>query len=319
MKIVVLDGYTLNPGDLGWGGLEKFGDYEIFDRTDRDQIIERSQCAEILLTNKTPIHKSTLDMLPDLKYIGVLATGYNVIDLEETNKRNIVVTNTPDYGKFSVSQMVFALILELTHHVQIHSESVKNGKWSESKDFCFTDYPLIELSGKTMGIIGYGSIGRQTALIAQAFGMKVMAYSRTIKEQSEILNFRWVDLEELIKNSDVISLHCPLTDETKGIINEDRLNKMKPNVILINTARGALIVEEDLAAALEKGTIAGAGLDVMTKEPPSRDNPLFKFDNCIITPHIAWAAKEARERLMNIAIDNLQAFLSGNPINVVRR
>lgn len=317
MKIVVLDGYTLNPGDLSWEDLKEAGNLTVYDRTPDEKILERSQGADILIINKTPLGEDILALLPDLKYIGVLATGYNVVDIEAAKKRKVIVTNIPGYSTKSVAQMAFALLLELCHHVQDHSNTVRSGVWSESKDFCFWNYPLIELDGKTMGIIGFGRIGQQVADIAAAFGMNIVAFSRHRNDQSHRDNFKWCDLDELLENSDVVSLHCPLFPETKGIINKESLGRMKSTAFLINTSRGPLVVDEDLADALNSGVIAGAGLDVLSVEPPDRNNPLLTAKNCIITPHIAWAAKEARIRLMNIAVENLKAFLSGNPVNVV--
>jgi glycerate dehydrogenase len=317
MKIVVLDGYTLNPGDLSWDQFMKLGDVIIYERTPGDKIIERSKDAEILITNKTPLREETLNSLPLVKYIGVLATGYNVVDTAAAKKRGIVVTNIPSYGTSSVAQMTFALILELCHHVQRHSDTVMSGKWSESADFCYWDYPMIELSGKTLGIIGFGNIGGKVGDIATAFGMNIIGSSNPRTDQSERKNFRWAEINELLEQSDIVSIHCPLVPETKGLINAESLKKMKKSAFLINTSRGPIIEEKDLAEALNKGIIAGAGIDVMAVEPPSGDNPLFKAKNCIITPHIAWATKEARTRLMQIAVANLSSFIGGKPVNVV--
>jgi glycerate dehydrogenase len=317
MKIVVLDGYVLNPGDLSWNELKELGDVVVYDRTPLDKILERASGAEILITNKTPITKNTIESLPALKYIGVLATGYNVVDVTAAMEKEIPVTNVPGYGTKAVAQAVFALLLELCNHVQNHSDAVKNGEWSSSKDFCFWNYPLVELSGKTMGIIGFGSIGKQVAEIASAFDMKVLVYSRTMSGENNRKNFTWVELEELLKQSDVVSLHCPLFPETEGIINRQSLKLMKSTAFLINTSRGPLVLEEELAQALNEGVIAGAAIDVMSKEPPEIDNPLFKAKNCIITPHIAWATKEARERLMNIAVDNVKSYINGAIKNAV--
>jgi glycerate dehydrogenase len=319
MKIVVLDGYTLNPGDLNWDGLKKLGEVTIFDRTSAEQVVERSKSAEILFTNKVLLGEEVFAQLPELKYIGVLATGYNVVDVEAAKNRNIVVTNIPTYGTFSVAQMTFALLLELSLHVQAHSDAVHNGDWTNCKDFCFWNYPLIELAGKTMGIIGFGRIGQQVADIATAFGMNTLGYDSYQSNQSHRSNFKWTELDELLKESDFVSLHCPLFPNTKGIINKENLSKMKKSAFLINTSRGPLIVDKDLAEALNDGVIAGAGLDVLSIEPPHADNVLLKAKNCLITPHISWATKEARERLMGIAIDNLKAFLTGNPLNIVNK
>jgi glycerate dehydrogenase len=317
MKIVVLDGYTLNPGDLDWGGLKGLGDVAVYDRTPAELIVERSKGAEILFTNKTPLNEHTFAQLPGLKYIGVLATGYNVVDIEAARLRNITVTNIPTYGTFSVAQMTFAILLELCNHVQEHSNAVHKGHWTNSKDFCFWNYPLIELSGKTMGIIGFGRIGQKVAEIAAAFGMNVLAYDVVKNSQLRQDNFKWAELDVLLAESDVVSLHCPLFPATKGIINKDSLNKMKKTAFLINTSRGPLIVDEDLSAALNNGIIAGAGLDVLSEEPPKAENPLLEAKNCLITPHISWATKDARARLLDIAVDNLKSFIAGKPVNVV--
>jgi glycerate dehydrogenase len=317
MKIVVLDGLTLNPGDLSWDGLYHLGDVEIHDRTFGEQIIERSKGAEILFTNKTPLGEDEFAQLPDLKYIGVLATGYNIVDIEAAKKLNITVTNIPAYSTNSVAQMTFALILELCLHVQEHSNAVHSGDWVNSPDFSFWKTPLIELADKTMGIIGFGSIGQQVAKVAEAFGMKVIAAKSSNSNSGNNTNVKRVDLDELLRVSDIVSLHCPLFPSTKGIINKGNIEKMKKSAFLINTARGPLIVEEDLAEALNSGRIAGAGVDVLSTEPPKADNPLLTAKNCLITPHISWATFEARTRLMNMAVDNLKAFLQGNPINVV--
>ena len=318
MKIVVLDGYTLNPGDLSWDGLRQLGQFKVYERTPADQIFERSEEADILLTNKTVLSGNMLKSLPKLKYAGVLATGYNVIDIDAARKLGIVVTYIPAYGTISVAQMTFALILELCHHVQWHSDSVMNEKWSRSIDFTFSDYPLIELASKTMGIIGFGNIGNKVCDIASAFGMKIIASEKFQSDQSHRNNFTWAGINELLISSDFVSIHCPLTNETEGLININSLRMMKKTAFLINTSRGPIVVEKDLAEALNKGIIAGAGLDVLSVEPPSRENPLLKSKNCIITPHIAWATKEARTRLMNIAVENIKAFLSGSAINVVQ-
>jgi len=317
MKIVVLDGYTLNPGDLSWDELYTLGDVMIYDSTPHDKILERAVGAEILITNKTTLTKEILDNLPDLKYIGVLATGYNIVDTSEAKRRNITVTNVPAYSTMSVAQLTFALLLELCHHVQKHSDSVMNGKWAQSPDFSYSDFPLIELAGKTFGIIGFGTIGKKVADIASVFGMNVIAASRHQTDQSERKNFRWASVNEVMEQADFVSIHCPLLPETKGLINAESLRRMKKSAFLLNTSRGPVVVEEDLAFALNNHIIAGAGIDVLSLEPPRKDNPLFKAKNCIITPHIAWATKEARIRLMSIAINNLAAFFSGNPVNVV--
>lgn len=318
MKIVVLDGYTLNPGDLSWDGLKESGELVVYERTQPDQVLERSAGAEILLTNKTVLNADALKSLSGVKYIGVLATGYNVVDIEAARQAGIVVTNIPAYSTVSVAQLTFALILELCHHVQSHSHTVMNGEWSRSIDFSYRKYPLIELASKTLGIIGFGSIGSKVCDIASAFGMKVYAASRSHTDQSYRKNFKWAELPELLSASDIVSIHCPLTSETAGLINHETLGLMKRSAFLINTSRGPIVVEKDLADALNTGVISGAGLDVLSVEPPSPDNPLFKAKNCIITPHIAWATKEARTRLMDIATKNVKSFISGSSINVIK-
>jgi glycerate dehydrogenase len=319
MKIVVLDGYTLNPGDLSWDELYTLGEVIIYDSTPYEKILERAVGTEILITNKTPLTKEILDNLPDVKYIGVLATGYNIVDTAEAKRRNITVTNVPAYSTMSVAQLTFALLLELCHHVQKHSDSVMSGKWAQSPDFSYSDFPLIELAGKTFGIIGFGTIGKKVADIASVFGMNVIAASRHQTDQSERKNFVWASVNEVMEQADVVSIHCPLLPETKGLINAESLRRMKKSAFLLNTSRGPVVVEEDLAFALNNHIIAGAGIDVLSLEPPMKDNPLFKAKNCIITPHIAWATKEARIRLMSIAVNNLSAYFSGKPVNVVGR
>jgi glycerate dehydrogenase len=319
MKLVVLDGYTLNPGDLNWEGMEKFGNLEVYERTAESLIVERCKGAEIIFTNKTPLRESVLSQLPDLKYIGVLATGYNVVDVDYAKTRGIAVANIPGYGTASVVQMTFALLLELCQHVQSHSDSVMQGDWASSPDFCYWNYPLIELEGKSIGIIGFGSIGQKVADIATAFGMNIIGFSRTRSDQSHRKNFKWAELNDLLKESDVVSVHCPLFPETQGIINKDSLRLMKRTAFFLNTSRGPLMVDQDLADALNEGIIAGAGIDVLSVEPPSANNPLFKAKNCLITPHIAWATKEARSRLMGIAENNLSSFLNQKPINIVNK
>ena len=317
MKIVVLDGYTLNPGDLSWDALKQLGELVVYDRTYADKVVERAAGAEIIFTNKTPVSEDTLNQLPSLKFIGVLATGFNIVNTEVAKTRAVIVSNVPGYGTSSVVQMTFALLLELCHHVQRHSDTVMDGKWSSSADWCYWDFPLVELSGKTIGIIGFGRIGQQVGDVATAFGMNIIGNSRTQTDQSRRKNFKWASIPELLKQSDVVSIHCPLFPETKGLINKESLKWMKKSSFLLNTSRGPIIVDEDLADALNNDLIAGAGIDVLSVEPPSKDNPLFKAKNCIITPHIAWATKEARARLMNITVKNLAAFLNGNPVNVV--
>ncbi len=311
MKIVILDGYTENPGDLSWAGFEALGELTVYDRTPKELIVPRIGDAGVVYTNKTPITAATLDACPGMKFIGVLATGFNVVDVSAARARGIPVSNIPTYGTTAVAQMVFALLLELCHHVGAHSKAVFDGRWSSCSDFCFWDYPLMELSGKTMGIIGYGRIGQATAAIARAFGMDVVAYDTQVKAD-EI-----VPLDELLQRSDVISLHCPLFPETQGIINHANLMKCKRGALLINTSRGPLVVEEDLKEALERGQLAGAAVDVVSSEPIRPDNVLLTAPNMIITPHIAWAPKESRQRLMDIAVENLRAFTAGSPINVV--
>lgn len=319
MKIVILDGYTLNPGDISWDGLKQLGEVIIHDRTLPDEILERAKGADILLSNKTPVNGALIEQLPGLKYIGLLATGYNVIDVDAAKKHGVVVANAPGYGTESVVQQTFALLLELTQRVQRHSDSVMNGDWSRSADFCYWNFPLVELAGKTIGIIGFGHIGQKVADVATAFGMNIIGNSRTRTDQSDRKNFRWADIPELLEQSDVVSIHCPLFPETQGLINAENLKRMKSSAYLLNTSRGPIIVDQDLADALNNGTIAGAGIDVLSVEPPRADTPLFKAKNCIITPHIAWATKEARIRLMDMVVNNVAAFQKGNPVNVVNK
>ncbi len=317
MKIVVLDGFTLNPGDLSWDGIAKFGELTIHDRTPADEVLERSRDADIIFTNKTPVRAAVIDQLPRLKFIGVLATGYNVVDVGAAVKRGITISNIPAYGTMSVAQMTFALLLELCHRVQKHNDSVYAGKWSRSKDFCFWDSPQVELAGKTMGIIGFGTIGQKVGDIATAFGMNILGTARTRRDQPGRRNFDWASVAEVLERSDVVSIHCPLTPETEGLINAQSLRTMKRSAFLLNTSRGPIIVEQDLADALTSGTIAGAAVDVLSVEPPPETNPLFNAPNCIITPHIAWATSEARSRLMDMATENLRQFLAGTPTNVI--
>lgn len=317
MKIVILDGYTENPGDLSWGGFEALGELTVYDRTPADKIIERIGDADVVLVNKVPLTRETFEACPSVKYVGVLATGYNVVDVACAKERGIPVCNIPTYGTTAVAQYVFALLLELCHHVWAHSEACRSGAWERNPDFCFWNYPLIELSGKTMGIIGFGRIGRLTAEIAQAFGMTVLAYDSYQDKTLESGTLRYASLDELLAGSDVISLHCPLFPETEGMINSGNIAKMKDGVFIINTSRGPLIREADLAAALDSGKVAGAAVDVVSTEPIRGDNPLLTAKNCIITPHIAWAPKESRQRLMDIAVENLRAFATGKPVNVV--
>ena len=317
MKIVVLDGYVLNPGDLSWDGLSVLGDLTVYDRTSPDLVVERTKDAEIIFTNKTLLPAETISQLPKLRYIGVLATGYNVVDVSAAAAQGVTVTNIPAYSTASVAQMVFALLLELCSHVQLHSDAVHNGDWVNSKDFAFWKAPLIELSGKTMGIIGMGNIGMQVANIASAMGMKVVAVSRSRSKQPNIDGFEWVDMQDLFQMADVISIHAPLTPETQGLINKANIELMKPTAFIINTSRGPVVNEQDLADALNEGRITGAGLDVLSVEPPKVDNPLLTAKNCVITPHIAWATHAARTRLMNTVVKNLEAFINGTPVNVV--
>ena len=321
MRIVVLDGYTLNPGDLDWSQLEALGDVVVHDRTDPDEaaIVERAAGAQIVLTNKTPLAASTIRRLTALRYIGVLATGYNIVDLDAANERSIPVANIPTYGTDSVAQMTFAHLLNLCHRVADHSNDVRAGRWARSADFCYWLAPQIELSGRTMGIIGFGRIGRRVGEIAHAFGMRVIANDAAPVSPPAWPGFAWRGVDELLGESDVVSLHCPLTPENTGMINAARLRLMKPEAFLINTSRGPLVVDADLAAALRDGVIAGAGIDVLGQEPPSADNPLYDAPNVAITPHISWATEAARARLLAVAVDNVRAFLAGNPANVVNR
>lgn len=321
MKIVVLDGYTENPGDLSWGGLKELGEFTVYDRsslTDEDEAIARINDAEIVITNKTPITKKVLDSCPSIRYIGVLATGYNVVDYVYAAQKGIPVTNVPGYGTDTVAQFTFALLLEICHHVAHHSDAVHAGRWEKCPDFCFCDYPQIELTGKTMGIIGFGRIGQKVGTIAKAFGMKVLAYSPHEYESGKAIG-TYVSLDTLLAEADVISLHCPLFPETEGIINKETIAKMKDGVILLNNGRGPLIVEQDLADALNSGKVQAAAVDVVSEEPIKGDNPLLAAKNCIITPHIAWATKEARQRIMDCAVNNVKAYLAGTPENVVNR
>ena len=314
--IVVLDGHTLNPGDLSWEPLTSLGRCAIYERTAPGEVVPRACEAEIVLTNKTPLQREALAGLPRLKFVGVLATGYNVVDVRAARERGISVANVPAYSTESVAQLVFAHLLNLTHHVADHSRTVRDGRWSASRDFCYWDTPLIELRGLTMGVIGYGRIGSATGRIARAFGMQVLAHTR---DQARVLEegVQWASLDDVFRHSDVVSLHCPLTAETEGLVNRHRLRLMKPSAFLINTSRGPLVDEAALAEALAEGTLAGAGLDVLSSEPPPASNPLLCAPSCVITPHIAWATKAARERLLASAAANVRAFLEGSPINVV--
>lgn len=316
MKIVVLDGYTLNPGDLSWKELEKLGDISVFDRVSFDETIKAAKDADIILTNKTVLNGEIIQSLPNLKYIGVLATGYNVVDIDTAKKREITVTNVPAYSTKSVAQMVFALILELSSNVGLHSNSVKNLEWCKNPDFSYWKSSLIELDKLTLGIIGYGQIGREVAKLGNAFGMKILANSR-----SKIINCEnyvsEVSFDKILQLSDIVSLHLPLTTESENLISEKELGMMKNSSFLINTSRGPLVNENDLAEALNNNAIAGAGLDVLSTEPPRVENPLLKAENCFITPHISWATKASRERLMSIAVENVKAFINKTPQNVI--
>lgn len=323
MKIVILDGYAENPGDLSWEGFEKLGELTVYDRTPREdveEILRRIGDAEIICTNKTLIGREVIERAPQLRYIGVLATGYNVVDVDAAAERGIPVTNIPSYGTAAVAQHVMALLLEICNRTGHHSQAVHEGRWQRSEDFCFWDYPLMELAGKTMGIIGYGHIGKAAARLAGAFGMKVIACRRpghSVLENVQDDGVSMVTIEELFERADVISVHCPLFPETEGLICRENISKMKDGVIIINTARGPIVQEEDLAEALNSEKVYAAGVDVVSTEPIRDDNPLLTARNCFITPHIAWASRESRQRLMDTAVDNLRAFLAGEPVNVV--
>lgn len=316
LRIVVLDGFTLNPGDLSWSSLEQLGDCAIYDRTAPEDTVQRADGAEIVITNKIVLSSDAIGRLARLQYIGVTATGYNIVDVEAARKRSIPVTNVPTYGTDSVAQMVFAHLLNLTQNVAHHARTVSDGRWCSSPDFCYWDTPLVELSGLTMGIVGFGRIGQATAKLALAFGMKVVAYDVTMPAHTPE-GCEMVTLEDVFRLADVVSLHCPLTGQTEKLVDEQRLALMKKSAFLINTSRGSLIDEEALADALDAGKIAGAGLDVLAAEPPDERNPLLKAENCYVTPHIAWATRSARERLLNIAVENVAAFIAGEPKNVV--
>jgi glycerate dehydrogenase len=311
MKIVILDGYTLNPGDLDWAPLRELGSCLIHEQTDPDQIIERAAGADVVLTNKTPLNFETISALPELKYIGVLASGVNIVDLEAAQKHNIVVTNTPGYGANSVAQMTFALLLELVHQVGHHALLAQNGTWSRSPYFSLYDRPLTELAGKTLGIVGYGKIGRQVARIARAFDMRTLVNTTHPEKYRGEEGIELLDIDNLFSESDIISLNCPLTDETEHLVNTARLARVKQGALLINTGRGQLVDETEIVEALEEGYLGGYATDVLSLEPPEEDNPLFTAPNCIVTPHIAWATKEARQRLLNIAVSNLVAYQEG--------
>ena len=315
MNIVVLDGFTLNPGDLSWDALRALGPCEVFDRTPPDQVETRAANAAVVLTNKTVLTAASLLRLPALKYIGVLATGTNVVDLAAARARGIPVTSVPAYSTRSVAQTTFALLLELTHHVGHHAQSVRDGRWSNCADFCFWDTPLLELDGLTLGLVGCGRIGRAVAELAPAFGLQVIAHSPSRQNAPPFV--RWAGLDEVFRQSDVLSLHCPLTPQTRHLVNAERLRLMKPTAFLLNTRRGPLVDESALADALNAGSLAGAGLDVLSAEPPPATNPLLQAKNCLITPHYAWATKAARARLLRLAVENVRAFLAGQPTNVV--
>lgn len=320
MKIVILDGYTENPGDLSWEELEELGEVTVYDRTpvdDDEEILRRIGDAQAVYTNKTPLRAPVIAAASELKFIGVLATGYNVVDCGAAEEKGIVVCNVPSYGTEAVGQFAIALLLEICHHIGHHDRAVKEGRWEKNPDWCFWDYPLIELAGKTMGIIGLGRIGCVTAKIAGAMGMKVIAFDEHSSEAGRTVA-EYVGLEELITQSDVIALHCPLFPSTEGIINKENIAKMKDGVIIINNSRGPLIVEQDLADALNCGKVAAAGLDVVSTEPIRGDNPLLTAKNCIITPHISWASRESRKRLMDVAVNNLRQFMAGEPVNMVK-
>lgn len=317
MKAVILDGYTTNPGDLSWEWLEKACELTVFDRTAEEDIIPRCKNCDIIITNKTPLSKQTLEQLPECKFIALLSTGYNIIDCEYAASRGIPVSNIPAYSTAAVAQLTFAFVLELCNKVAIHNAEVKQGRWSECKDFCFWKTPLQELYGKTFGVFGYGSIGRTVAGIAKAFGMNVVAHTANPDKYKDEKDVRFVSLDEMLACSDIVSMHCPLTPKTQGIVNEEFIGKMKKTAYLINTSRGPVLDEEAVANALKSGRIAGAGVDVLSTEPPKADNPLLGCENCLITPHIAWAAFETRERLLSILKENIFAFLGGKPINTV--
>ena len=319
LKIVILDAFALNPGDLSWDWLKNLGECDIYDRTPADKILERCMDADIVITNKTPITKDTLSKLSNLKYIALESTGYNVVDCEYAKEMGVPVSNIPAYSTNAVAQLTFSLILEITNAVGIHSESVRNGDWTNCPDFCYWKTPLTELCGKTLGIVGFGQIGQAVADIAEAFKMNIVAVSGHETDQSHRKNFSWVDMDTLAKTSDIISFHCPLTEKTTGLVNEEFISKCKDGAIIINTSRGPVVDDQALADALNNDKLRGAGLDVLTVEPPKADNPLLSAKNCFITPHIAWAGFETRERLMNILEENVKAYLNGNPQNIVNK
>lgn len=321
MKIVVLDGYTENPGDLSWEALRSLGELTVYDRsslTDEQEVIDRISDAEIVLTNKTPISRSVIDTCPHMKFIAMLATGYNVVDVEYAKKKGIPVSNVPIYGTYSVSQFAIALLLEICHHIGHHSQTVSEGKWEHCADWCYWDYPLIELEGKTMGLLGLGNIGRHTAKVAGALGMRVIAYDPWQNDAGRAVA-EYVDLDTLFAEADVFVVHMPLLPFNTGLINKETIAKMKDGVILINNSRGQIVVEQDLADALNSGKVAAAGLDVVSTEPIRGDNPLLKAKNCIITPHMSWGAKESRQRIMDCTVENVKAYQTGKPQNVVNQ
>jgi glycerate dehydrogenase len=316
MKIVILDGYTENPGDLSWDGFKAFGDLTVYDRSPADEIVARIGNAEAIIINKTPVTRETLDKCPGIKYVGLLSTGYNVVDIAAAKEKGITVTNIPSYGTDAVAQFAIALLLEICNRVGHHDKAVHEGRWENNIDWCFWDYPLIELAGKTMGIIGFGRIGQATGRIAKALGMNVIAFDEIQNEEGKLIA-NYVSLDDLFVSSDVIALHCPLFPATQGIINKKNIARMKDGVILLNNSRGPLVVEQDLADALNSGKVYAAGLDVVSTEPITGNNPLLTAKNCFITPHISWAPKESRKRLMDIAENNLSSFIKGKPVNTV--
>ena len=320
MKIVVLDGYTENPGDLSWDGLKALGEVEVYDRTsltDPREAITRIGDAEVAVTNKTPVTKEVFDACPNLKYVALLATGYNVVDVAYARQKGIAVSNVPTYGTDSVSQFAIALLLELCHHIGHHDQAVHQGRWEHCADWCFWDYPLVELAGKTMGIIGFGRIGHRTGQIAKVLGMRVIVNDSHENPAFKAEGFAYVDRDTLYGESDVVVLHCPAFPDTVGMINKDSIAKMKDGALLVNNSRGQLVVEQDLAEALDSGKLGGAAVDVVSTEPIKGDNPLLRAKNCIITPHMSWGAKEARQRIMDITVENVKAYQSGHPQNVV--
>ena len=318
MKLVILDAYTANPGDLSWDELGALVECDVYDRTPPDQVVVRARDAELVLTNKTIVDRAAIAALPRLRYIGVLATGYNIVDVQAARERGISVCNVPEYGTPNVAQATFALLLELTNRVGHHAQTVREGRWCDSPDFCYWDFPQVELAGLTMGIVGLGRIGQAVARIAAAFGMEVLAFDQS-PPATVPGGVRLVHLDTLFRNSDVVTLHCPLTADNRELIDAARLALMKATAFLVNTARGGLVNDADLAQALNEGRLAGAGLDVLSVEPPLRDNPLLTAKNCLVTPHIAWATRAARSRLIRTTVDNVRAFLAGEPSNVVNR